>query len=615
MQMTSTYHQFLSGALPLSAPVFTTVAENVSRFLVSNGVVAEGASRDQFRDAFSRAPQSLFHRIRRRDETLPQLALRFRRCLSGAGLTPQIQIMRKQLEDGYLLSSSVVANLVFDGGLKTFDDARERAQALLSQIEDFRNKPAKEGNAALHRLARNLPRAGLGEYAAEVWLALIKEMERAPAARVQWSRLIAQTGLGMGGAKVIRALCALIDRKARSSDRFDSLVDVAIAANRLGWPQIAEAILEEARPLNYHTYWVFRNLLEEMDDPDRMIRIYLKWLPEKPDWLTYPSCGRAVLESLARSGLGSRVREVADPLIGLALDRFKDSQHPWLRFQLATGMSLGLRKIGFSSESESFLKLAINEFKRADDGTQKDMALDWLERKGLRERFVETAVPVKDEKKERLKAILKQTLSRPKPKRDLDLISEYLSALPDISDPWDRALLYADLGHAIGSMASWYRGKHLRHHLDLFFMAYLGGMPHTPFRTLALQKAAQVLNALPIDHGMKKGYFFTLLAVSKGISSTNRGAEAIRGIADAIADRSQEPIHKRLYGTPPLSKEEVLELLQLCMTAAAALPADHPATNYTIRHVGRHLARYGMQSGYPREAFTAEDREFMEDPK
>lgn len=467
------YRQFLAGSLPLATPTFATVAENVNRFLVSNGVLTEGATRKQVVSAMSGTP-SLFERIRRPDETLSQTVLRFRTCLVGVGWTPRLQRLWGQLKLGSTIhhtSVALFARQMFEGGLKTFDDAGERSDAFLAQIAEFETVPAKEAKAGLRRLARKIPRAGLGEHAAVVWLALLEAMERKIPlkGKIQWRyyyglpQLISQSPLGMSAPKVLQALCAKIDRLGPFHEyRSNYLIDVAMAANRLGWPQISEILLDEVRPSRPSAFRIFESLIETMEDPERKVRLYLKWLPTPEELKTNRYDPIPLAESLARSGLGPRVREGA------------------------------------------------------------------------------------------------------------------------------------------------------------FFEMFLEGLPPVlrgPLRADAIAQASDVLDFLPFGYEEKKRLFKKLLAATQGIEPIDRRAAAVLRIADRVADPKPNIFHPRLSQSLAPSTAETIELLTQCMAEATDLPAEHPATNSAIRHIGRHLARYGAESGYPREAFTVEDREFMEDPK
>lgn len=876
------YQQFISGVLPLATPAFTTVAENVTRFLVSNGVVKEGATRQQVLTAL-KDDASLFERIQRPNEELSQTILRFRACLVGVRWTPALGRMRARLKYGsatiYPMDiASFIARQMFDGGLKTFDDAGERSEALLAQIAGLETAPAKAACSRLRKLAREIPYAGLGEHAADVWLALIEALHKKipPKNRSQkfyhcrLPELISQTPLGMSAPKVLQALCA--------GFHHGHLINIAMAANRLGWPQISEVLADEARSVRPGAFWNIKDLIGEMEDPERMVRLYLKWLPTQEELKTNRYDVTELSESLARSGLGPRVREVAEPLLTRIEEALKRSDEPLFRLNLLKGTACGLRILGKPVESKAFMDRALEELGQVRDPVVREReqtllmvpplppqkavplleavfddmekltrsedrdfllkalakaltSVDWGERTiplynrllftiaGLRrvicrapdsfleliqrlpsaplgerriavyhlviefggsqsywplleilpssnlgeeslplleriwsglgdhlkpsylmsddikkavaslklgdaaEGFFEKMISQTDdsasladliddsrlspsarlrlfarifekanaayplarlgvslaalsasadastlarrviakngaliarntsydglevalaleagtwdeetgkrlaehkafaaERQEirgRLKALLVRTLSVANLKRDKTIIREYLSVLEGVRDPLERALLHGDLGGLIGNLGGWYE-KSQRPHLGAFFEMFLEGLPSMSegsFRAEAIAKGADAWDRLPLGYEEKSRLLKKLLAATQGIEPVDRRAAAVLRIADRVSDPRPDPFHPRRSRTLALSTAETAELLKRCLAAAVELPPEHPAASFTIRHIGLHLARHGVESGYPREAFTAEDREFMEDGK
>lgn len=922
------YKQFIAGALPLATPSFTTVAENVSRFLVSNGVVAEGATREQVLTTLKDAP-SFFKRIQRSDEELSQTVLRFRTCLVGVGWTPRLQQLWSRLKYGSaairpMNVASFIDRQMFEGGLESFDDAGERSETFLAQISGFETVPVKEACNGLRKLARKIPQAGLGEHAAAVWLALIEAMDKRipPKTRSRGEKfyyyrlpeLISQTPLGMSAPKVLQALCAAFRHRS------NELINVAIAANRLGWPQISEVLSDEARPsFGPNTFSIFERLIEEMEDPERMVRLYLKWLPTQEELKTNRYDMTSLAESLARSGLGPRVREVTEALITRIEKALKRSDGPLSRFNLLKNTARGLQILRMTVASQAFMDRALEKlrqvrdpvvreketrrldpdtrrrFEKADPhdlrGTKpfspsKDRisrletakrallmvpllppqeaipvleavfdemerltrsedryflsnamanaltSTDWGEQtvplynrllfasKGLRGVIFEYPDPLlelisklpeaplgdqrlavyyriielggsksywplldilpasnlgeeglpllewiwsglrlhrnsfdafpdpmkkavasmklgdaaevffdkmisqtddaaalaalidtsrlspaarlrlfdrvlektnaadplarlaaslavlstsadasalarrviakngalmatntgyeglkvalalepgtwdketgkklaehkaiaaeKQETRTRLKTLLVRTLALANLKRDKAVIREYLSVLEEVQDPFERTLLHSDLGGLISSnLGSWYEKKQ-RPHLSTFFEMFLEALPPVSrgsLRAETIAEGADLWDRLPLGYEDKSRLLKKLLAATQGIEPVDRRAAAVLRIADRVSNPRRDPLHPIRSRALALSTAETIELLNHCLAAAVALPAEHPATNVTIRHIGRHLARYGVESGYPREALTAEDREFMEDPK
>jgi len=914
------YQEFIAGVLPLAAPSFTTIAENVGRFLVSNGVIEEGATRQQVLTAL-KDNTSLFERIQRPNEELSQTALRFRACLVGVGWTPLLERMRGRLKYGPTAMhprsiASFISRQMFEGGLKTFDDAGERSEALLAQIAGLETAPAKVACSHLRELARKIPHAGLGEHAADVWLALIEVLnKKIPQKKRNQNfyhrrlpELVSQTPLGMSAPKVLQALCAGFHHR--------HLINVARAANRLGWPQISEVLADEARSVWPSAFWIINDLIEEMDDPERRVRLYLKWLPTQEELKTNRYDATDLAKSLANSGLGPRVRKVVEPLITRIKEALKSSDEPLSRLNLLKNTAYGLRVLGMTVESKAFMDRALEELRQVRDPVVRERELmrfdpdtrrrfertvpsdlsgpkpfspaeerisrletakrallmvpllppreavpllenvfeemekfprfedrefllkalakaltsvDWGERtiplynrllfKIAGPRSVRYRVPVsfleligklpgaplgerriavyhliiefggsqsywpllkilpssnlgeegltlleriwsgladqlkpsyimsddikkavaslklgdaaegffekmisqtddteslaaliddsrlspsarlrlfalifekanaayplarlgvslaalsasadasalareviakngaliarntsyeglevalaleagtwdeesgkrlaehkafaaeRQETRDRLKTLRIRTLAVANLKRDKAVIREYLSVLEKVRDPLERALLHGDLGGLIGNLGGWY-GKSQRPHLGAFFEMFLEGLPparHGSFRDEAIAKGADTWDRLPLGYEEKSRLLKKLLAATQGIEPIDRRAAAVLRIADRVSDPIPDPFHPRRSRTLALSTAETAELLKQCLAAAVELPPEHPAASFTIRHIGRHLARHGVESGYPREAFTAEDWEFMED--
>lgn len=703
----SVYSQFLAGSLHLSVPSLASMQENVNRFLVSNGVIAEGASREQVESKL-RDSQSFFESVRGPDETLSQTILRFRGCLIGVGWTRGIQKIRDHLES--LAAPDVpspflwrrqhfrfaVPDILFGGGMQVFDDDGERAEALIDEIMEAR-KDAK-ASMRLRRLASKVPRARLGERAANVWLVLIEALEAdvLRKRRIQRNhfegitRCISETPLGERTPQILRALCAQIDRIAPSPvHRSRYLCDVAAAANRLGRPDIAEILLDEIRAIGARhdrgtgKYRAFKEIIEELQDPERMMRQYFKWLPSGEDLEASETYICSMAGSLARTTLGPRIREIVTALTHRVEEELKRSDDLLLRFRICKDLAYSLRTLGLGNESLAYWDRAYDELQQVKDPVQREKEIRFLKkplshtppaadeafvenpRKGAHlARIVKSLASLGDhevraallrnvlekheaflaadlwhsgqgvlaaleadswddesrnrivkhkesvQQKEKSRNYFKEVLHRAKelePEPYEEVLRGWLISLREVSDPLERSLLQAHLFQALLWMSFERSRKYRRHmgHLMELALEEIPSVQHGTLRAKAVSAAFNALVQLRMKEEEKQDLFGRLTKAVREIPDSDRRAGALLRMADVIAFFQMER---------NLPNQAAIAWLHRLMEATAEIPAEHPAASFVVREIGRQLAERGVESGYPREALTLLDEEFLRDP-